>query len=111
MRAGFRRPQTGDAKAAITGAARTVVADYSYRSRTITMEPMNAVRSTPPTSWKCRGPTQNAEAALAASEASVPIAKCDFHKVHLGGGFGRRGRIDYQPVAVIAKQMPACPSN
>jgi isoquinoline 1-oxidoreductase beta subunit len=41
-------------------------------------------------------------------EASgLPASKCEFHKVHFGGGFGRRGRSDYIVQAVrIAKQMP-----
>jgi len=40
----------------------------------------------------------------------VPIQQCDFHKVHLGGGFGRRGRVDYvQQVVQIAKEMPGTP--
>ncbi len=66
------------------------------------------------TADKCEvwGPTQNGEAALAAaSEASgLPVAQCDVHKVHLGGGFGRRGRTDYvSQVVQIAKQMPGTP--
>ena len=76
------------------------------------MEPMNATALYTPTSCEVWGPTQNGEAALAAaSEASgLPIAQCDVHKVHLGGGFGRRGRIDYVTQAVaIAKQMPGTP--
>jgi isoquinoline 1-oxidoreductase beta subunit len=58
------------------------------------------------------GPTQNGEAALAsAAEASgLPVEKCDVYKVHLGGGFGRRGRTDYVRQAVlIAKEMPGVP--
>jgi isoquinoline 1-oxidoreductase subunit beta len=58
------------------------------------------------------GPTQNGEAALAAvsEESGLPIGKCDVHKVICGGGFGRRGRVDYVRQAVaIAKQMPGTP--
>ena len=64
---------------------------------------------------KCEvwAPTQNGEAALAAAaEASgLPVAKCDVYKIHLGGGFGRRGAVhDYVRQAVaIAKQMPGTP--
>src|SRR5207245_11574392 len=56
--------------------------------------------------------TQNGEAALAATaEASgVPVGKCDVYKVHLGGGFGRRGMTDYvRQVVAIAKEMPGTP--
>ena len=58
------------------------------------------------------GSDQNGEAALAAIiEASgLPANKCDFYKVIVGGGFGRRGRADYVRQAVlIAKEMPDIP--
>jgi isoquinoline 1-oxidoreductase beta subunit len=57
-------------------------------------------------------PTQVAEAALASvSEASgLPIAKCEVHKLLLGGGFGRRTTHDYvQQAVAIAKQTPGTP--
>ena len=105
--------KAGDAKAAITGAARKYVAEYSYPYQNhATMEPMNSTALYTADKLEVWGPSQNADAALAAaSEASgVPIAKCDFHKVHLGGGFGRRGRVDYvHQVVEIAKQMPGVP--
>jgi isoquinoline 1-oxidoreductase subunit beta len=58
-------------------------------------------------------PTQNGEAALAAAAeaAGIPPAQCEVYKLHLGGGFGRRGAVhDWvrQSVA-IAKQMPGVP--
>ncbi len=63
---------------------------------------------------KCEvwGPSQNGEAAFGAilQAAGLPADKCEFHKVYLGGGFGRRGRSDYVIQAVlIAKQMPGTP--
>ena len=43
-------------------------------------------------------------------ESGLPVAKCDMHKTFLGGGFGRRGRVDYvRQVVNIAKQMPGTP--
>jgi isoquinoline 1-oxidoreductase beta subunit len=105
--------QNGDAKAAIAGAAKTVQAVYAYPYQNhACMEPMNATALY--TNDKCEiwGPTQNGEAAFAAVlEASgLPASKCEVHKVHLGGGFGRRGRSDYVVQAVlIAKQMPGTP--
>ena len=76
------------------------------------MEPMNCTAKW--TADKCEvwGPTQNGEAALAAvsEESGLPIGKCDVHKFLCGGGFGRRGRVDYVRQAVaIAKQMPGTP--
>jgi isoquinoline 1-oxidoreductase subunit beta len=74
---------------------------------------MNATALYTPDKVEVWGPTQNGEAALAAAaEASgLPVAKCDVHKMHLGGGFGRRGAFhDYVTQAVrIAKEMPGTP--
>jgi isoquinoline 1-oxidoreductase beta subunit len=56
---------------------------------------------------------QDGEQGLAAtSEASgIPVAKCEFYKTFLGGGFGRRSTsVDYVRQAVaIAKEMPGTP--
>ena len=77
------------------------------------MEPMNCTARC--TADKCEVwvATQAGEASLAAAaEASgVPLAKCEVYKVHLGGGFGRRGAFqDYVTQAVrIAKQIPGTP--
>jgi isoquinoline 1-oxidoreductase subunit beta len=76
------------------------------------MEPMNATALYTDDKCEIWGPTQNGEAAFAGVlEASgLPASKCEVHKVHLGGGFGRRGRSDYVVQAVlIAKQMPGIP--
>jgi isoquinoline 1-oxidoreductase subunit beta len=105
--------KVGDAKAAIAGAAKKVEATYSfpYQHHT-TMEPMNATALYTPDKCEVWCGTQNGEAALAATaEASgLPAAKCDVHKMLLGGGFGRRGRSDYVRQAVlIAKEMPGTP--
>ena len=105
--------QKGDIKVAITNAAKTVEAVYSYPYQSHScMEPLNATALY--TAEKCEVWTssQDAEAALAATSeaAGVPVEKCDVHKLLLGGGFGRRGRSDYVTQAVlIAKQMPGTP--
>ena len=105
--------KVGDAKAAIEGAAKKVEATYSfpYQHHT-TIEPMNATALY--TADKCEVwcGTQNGESALAAAAdaSGLPVAKCDVHKMLLGGGFGRRGRADYVRQAVlIAKEMPGTP--
>ena len=111
--------QVGDARQAIAAAARKVEAVYSYPHQNhATMEVMNAtVRMTmtaagAPERCEVWTPTQNGEAALAAAaEASgLPLAKCEVYKLHLGGGFGRRGATDWIRQAVdIARQMPGTP--
>jgi isoquinoline 1-oxidoreductase subunit beta len=103
----------GDAKAAIAGAAKKVEATYSYPFQNhACMEPMNATALWTPEKCEVWCPTQNGEAAFgAAVQASGhPAAKVEVYKVHLGGGFGRRGRSDYVIQAVnVAKQMPGVP--
>ena len=103
----------GDAPAAIAGAARKIEAVYSYPHQNhACMETMNATVKWTPERCEVWLPTQNGEAALAATaEASgLPAAQCEVYKIHLGGGFGRRGATDYVRVAVgIGKQMPGTP--
>jgi isoquinoline 1-oxidoreductase beta subunit len=106
--------QNGDAKAALASSAKKVEAVYSYPYQNhATMEPMNATALFTADRCEVWTPTQNGEAALAATaEASgLPIGKCDVHKLHLGGGFGRRGAVHdwVRQVVSIAKQMPGTP--
>jgi isoquinoline 1-oxidoreductase beta subunit len=106
--------RVGDARAAIASAAKKVEAVYSYPFQNhATMEPMNATALWMPDRCEVWTPTQNGEAALAATAeaAGLPPSKCDVHKIHLGGGFGRRGAVhDWVTQAVaIAKQMPGTP--
>ncbi len=106
--------QNGDAKGAIEKAAKKIEAVYSYPFQShAPMEPMNSTALW--TADKCEVwcPTQNGEASLAAcSEAAgLPQTQCDVYKVHLGGGFGRRGAFqDYVTQSVkIAQQFPGTP--
>ncbi len=105
--------QNGDARAAIAAAPRKIEAVYSYPHQNhATMEPMNATARYTAERCEVWCPTQNGEAALAATaEASgLPAAKCDVYKLLLGGGFGRRGQSDYVRQAVlIAREMPGIP--
>jgi isoquinoline 1-oxidoreductase subunit beta len=105
--------ENGNAKDAIARAAKKVEAVYSFPyEHQATMEPMNATALY--TAEKCEvwAPTQNGEATLAvvAEAAGLPVAKCDVHKMLLGGGFGRRTTNDFvQQAVVIAKQIPGTP--
>ena len=105
--------KAGDVQAALASAAKKVEATYVYPYQAhSTMEPLNATALYTPEKCEVWTSSQNAEAALAAaSEASgLPVAKCDVHKMLLGGGFGRRARTDYVTQAVlIAKEMPGTP--
>ncbi len=103
----------GDAPAAIASAARKIEAVYSYPHQNhACMEVMNATVKWTPEKCEVWVPTQNGEAAHAAATdaAGLPAAQCEIYKIHLGGGFGRRGATDYVRQAVnIAKQMPGTP--
>jgi len=105
--------QSGDAPAAIRGAARQIEAVYGYPYQNhACMEPMNATARWTPERCEVWTPTQNGEASLAATAAAsgLPIAQCEVYKIHLGGGFGRRGFQDWIPqVVAIAKTMPGTP--
>jgi isoquinoline 1-oxidoreductase beta subunit len=105
--------QNGDAKAAISAAAKRVEAIYGFPYQNhATMEPMNATAVYTAERCEVWAPTQVAEQTLASvSEASgLPIGQCDVHKMPLGGGFGRRTANDYvQQVIAIAKQIPGTP--
>ncbi|SFU30209.1 isoquinoline 1-oxidoreductase, beta subunit [Methylobacterium sp. 174MFSha1.1] len=106
--------KAGDAAGALKGAAKVVEATYAYPFQNhATMEPMNATARWTPERCEVWTPTQNGEAALAAAaEASgLSARQCDVYKIHLGGGFGRRGAThDWVRQAVlIAKELPGTP--
>jgi len=109
----FVHNEAGDVHAALGAAARKLEAVYAYPYQNhATMEPMNATALFSSERCEVWCPTQNGEAALAATaEASgLPLAQCEVHKLLLGGGFGRRGFTDYVRQAVaIARQMPGTP--
>jgi isoquinoline 1-oxidoreductase beta subunit len=106
--------EQGDARGAIAGAARKIDAVYSYPFQAhATMETMNATAKWTPERCEVWTPTQNGEEALtvAAKAAGLAIEQCEVYKLHLGGGFGRRGSVhDWVTQAVlIAKAMPGTP--
>ena len=105
--------QTGTAKATLAGAARSIEAVYAFPYQNhACMEVMNATARWTPQRCEVWTPTQNGESALAATAeaAGLPVAQCDVFKIHLGGGFGRRGATDWVRQAVtIAKALPGTP--
>ena len=120
LKAGLDAPQAfvgnqaGDAKAALASSARKIEAVYAYPYQNhAPMEPMNATARWTPERCEVWVPTQDGEASFAATMAAsgLPADKCEVYKIHLGGGFGRRGAFqDYVTQAVrIAKEMPGTP--
>ncbi|MBM0103289.1 xanthine dehydrogenase family protein molybdopterin-binding subunit [Steroidobacter sp. S1-65] len=109
----FVQTTVGDAPGTLAKAKKTISAVYAYPYQNhATMEPMNATARYTPEKCEVWVPTQNGEASLAAAAeaAGLPVEKCEVYKLHLGGGFGRRGMQDYVRQAVlIAKQMPGTP--
>ena len=106
--------QNGDAKAAIAAGAKKVEAVYAYPLQNhAPMEPMNATAIYTPDKCEVWVPTQDGEGSFAAllAASGLPASKCEVHKIHLGGGFGRRGAFqDYvHQVVAIAKEMPGTP--
>jgi len=109
----FTGNKAGDVAVALKAADKIITAEYGYSTQNhATMEPMNATALW--TAEKCEVwcPTQNGEAALQAAVAAsgLPAENCDVYKLHLGGGFGRRGMSDFVTQAVtIAKEFPGTP--
>ncbi|CAH2406210.1 xanthine dehydrogenase family protein molybdopterin-binding subunit [Mesorhizobium escarrei] len=110
---GYSGTTVGEALSAIEGSERVITADYSYPYQAhAAMEPINATALY--TSDRCEiwAPTQHAGACLEtiAEASGLPAENCEVHRLHLGGGFGRRLYHDYARMAVlIAKQMPGTP--
>jgi isoquinoline 1-oxidoreductase beta subunit len=105
--------EAGNAKEALAKATRTIEAVYSYPHQNhATMETMNATVRWTDSRCEAWVPTQNGEAAFTAQvEASgLKAEQCELYKLHLGGGFGRRGSSDFVTQAVlIARTMPGVP--
>jgi isoquinoline 1-oxidoreductase beta subunit len=105
--------EAGNAKEALGKAARTLEAVYSYPHQNhATMETMNATVRWTDSRCEAWVPTQNGEAAFTAQvEASgLKPEQCELYKLHLGGGFGRRGASDFVTQAVlVARTMPGVP--
>lgn len=102
---------SGDARGALASAAKVIEATYSYPFQNhVCMETMNATALWTPERCEVWTPTQNGEGALAATAEAAGLSpvNCEVHKVHLGGGFGRRGATHdwVTQVVKIAKEFP-----
>jgi isoquinoline 1-oxidoreductase beta subunit len=107
----------GDVDAGLSKASRTIEAVYStpFLSHAC-LEPMNCTALYTKDAAGDRVEiwvgSQNGDASLAAAgdAGGVKLSDVKVNKLHLGGGFGRRGQQDYTRQAVlIAKQVPGVP--
>jgi isoquinoline 1-oxidoreductase beta subunit len=105
----------GDTEKAFAAAAKTVEAEYyaPYLEHA-TMETNSCMALFKDGRVDVWATSQSSEAtAAAASEtAEVPLANVEVHKVHLGGGFGRRGSFFNEATRqaiTIAKALPGKP--
>jgi isoquinoline 1-oxidoreductase beta subunit len=103
----------GDVPKAFAGAAKKVEAVYATPFLNhATLEPMNCTALVTAEKVEIWVASQNGDASLAAAAEAggVPLSKVKVNKLHLGGGFGRRGFQDYTRQAVLlAKQIPGKP--
>jgi isoquinoline 1-oxidoreductase beta subunit len=104
----------GDAQAALADAVKVVEAEYHapYLNHA-TMEPQTATALVTDDKVEVWVGTQNGESTIAAASeaAGIPLENVIVHKMHAGGGFGRRGpHQEYTKQAVwIAQKMPGTP--
>jgi isoquinoline 1-oxidoreductase beta subunit len=108
---GLGMKNTGDTNAALqSGTVVSATYETPYLAHA-TMEPMNAtadVRADGVTLWlptQAQTPTQ----AMAAKIAGVPLERVVVHTTFLGGGFGRRGEIDFAQDAVEVSKAAGIP--
>ena len=104
----------GDARSALAGAHKVLEAEYTTGFvNHCTMEPQTATAIYTAEQLDVWVGTQNGEASAAAASESggLPLDKVYIHKMHAGGGFGRRGpHQDFVKQAVkIAKAIPGTP--
>ena len=101
----------GDVATALSGAAHTVEASYSYPFIShINLEPQNCTAHFDNGKITLWAPTQNPEpgAALVAATLGIPQSDVTVNMTRIGGGFGRRLRNDFMAEAAwIAKQVGA----
>ncbi|MGH7266866.1 MAG: molybdopterin cofactor-binding domain-containing protein, partial [Candidatus Rokuibacteriota bacterium] len=102
----------GDAGKALGEAARVIEAVYEVPFQAhATMEPMNCTAHVRPDGCDVWVPTQNQSAtqAEAARVTGLPRDRVRVHTTMLGGGFGRRGQVDFVTDAVELSKAVGAP--
>jgi len=98
----------GDIDAAFTSAATRMEAVYGTPFLNhATLEPMNCTARVVGETVEIWVPSQNGEASMAAAAEAggVKLSDVKVNKLHLGGGFGRRGQQDYVRQAVLVARQ------
>jgi isoquinoline 1-oxidoreductase beta subunit len=103
----------GDAKQALVGATKKIDAVYEapYLAHS-TMEPMNCTAVVHADSCEVWASTQmqTGSRAIASQTTGLPPEKVAINTMYMGGGFGRRGGVDYVRETVeVAKAIPGTP--
>jgi isoquinoline 1-oxidoreductase beta subunit len=102
----------GDAEKVLAGGGRVHEAVYQVPFlEHACMEPMNATAQVTPTACVIWAPTQSPERtqATGARLTGLPLEKVTVHTTLLGGGFGRRGEIDFIVDAVETAKAVGAP--
>src|SRR4029077_3349973 len=110
---GVSARKEGDAVSALAGAGKKVEAVYEAPFLAhASMEPMNCTAVVRPDSCEVWASTQMQTPSrdIAAQLTGLPPEKVKVNTLFMGGGFGRRGRVDYVGETVeIARAMPGVP--
>jgi isoquinoline 1-oxidoreductase subunit beta len=104
--------KVGDAEAALTGGGKVTEATYQVPFlEHACMEPMNATAHVTRDACVIWAPTQNpgGSQATAAKITGLPVEKVMVNTTLLGGGFGRRGEIDFITDAVETSKAVGAP--
>jgi isoquinoline 1-oxidoreductase subunit beta len=102
----------GDVAKALAAAGRTLEAVYQVPYlHHATMEPMNCTAHVTADACTVWAPTQNpgGSQAIAAKLTALPVEQVSVHTTLLGGGFGRRGEVDFVIDAVETSKAVGAP--
>lgn len=111
-RKGEKVRDEGDAYRALARAAKTVEAVYDVPFLAhATMEPQNCTAHVTRGACEVWAPTQNQTMSknIAAKASGLPRAAVQIHTTLMGGGFGRRGEIDFVEEAVLLSKAIGAP--